>query len=342
MQKEKLIILSAGGTGGHVFPAITVAKELQARGYKVMFATDTRCKKYFKNKDCIVQNINCKTKIKMYISVMLHTLTAVLYLIKHRPLCVVGFGGYPSVPFVMAAQILGIKTIIHEQNATVGKANKLLKFLCKKMLLSFDIKDNLGTVVGMPTRYEDMYNNFQYSATRPFSILVLGGSQGSAILSDAAVKAITQLKADVFVCHQARENDVAFVQEQYRKAGIKCVVSNFFEDMSEIYKSTTIAIARSGSSTVCELIGFGVPAIFVPYEASINGDQIKNAQYVERSGGCFIVREDQIQNLGSIIQNLEQDREKLINMSNNLKTLRRQGVINKIADEIENVINSIH
>lgn len=226
--KKKTIIIAAGGTGGHVFPAVSVANELSSK-FNIQFVSDRRGAKYLElyTDTAIVQNINTENRIKLYISVAINTLKSLFFLIKNRPLCVVGFGGYPSIPFVLAAQFLGIITVIHEQNAVIGLANKLLSKMADKTLLSFK-------EYGNPTRFEALYDNFKYtpSQTPDFKILVLGGSQGSQIVTENVSKCLCKISKEIrnnlFVYHQVRSEDMDFVQKRYKEYGISSIVQTFF------------------------------------------------------------------------------------------------------------------
>ena len=332
------IILAAGGTGGHIFPAVSVAKCLTNKGHDIVFATDQRGRKYIKTGKFIIQKMITSNRLLLYVSLCFNILVAVVYLLKNRPSCVVGFGGYPSVPFVFAAQILKIPTIIHEQNANLGKANRLLKKLCKKVLLSCDINCKKAVLVGNPTRFEKEYIDHTYSVKDPFCIFVFGGSQGSKIVSQAALDAILSLhRDDICVYHQAHKDDIATIKEQYKKHNIKCDVRTFFDDINNVYTSCNLVISRSGASTIFELIGFCIPSILIPYEKSINGDQLCNAQYLQQKQGCIIVRENELKNLSDIVQKLLQNKESLLQMSKSLQQLKISNIANRIA--IENSSN---
>ena len=137
--KVKKIIIAAGGTGGHVFPALCLARELKNNGHNVMFATDKRGLKYLSEfrTNAIIQKINTSSRLKLYFSLVINILFCLFRIMRIKPDLVIGFGGYPSVPFVFAAQILKVKTVIHEQNAIIGKANKLLSKMADLVVTSF-------------------------------------------------------------------------------------------------------------------------------------------------------------------------------------------------------------
>ncbi len=343
MSKTKRIILCAGGTGGHVFPAISIAKKLSSMGYDVCFSTDRRGVKYLGDysKNSIVYNTITSSRILLYISLILNIMRGIFYLLFHeRPLFIMGFGGYPSIPLVFAGQILGIKTIIHEQNANLGKANRLLSKFAREVITSFySISSNKKYInIGNPTRYDGIYNNIMYNHTK--KILIIGGSQGASIMSDIIADSICHLeddlKREIFVYHQSRESDIENVMKKYDKSGIKYDVKSFFNNMDEIYQDVSIVISRSGSSSIFEIIGFKRPSILIPYSKSINGDQKFNAKFMEDRGYSIVFDENNInvKELSRSISNLFQNSDKLFEISNKMKSVCKGNTTDRIVEEI--------
>jgi UDP-N-acetylglucosamine--N-acetylmuramyl-(pentapeptide) pyrophosphoryl-undecaprenol N-acetylglucosamine transferase len=341
-----MIIIAAGGTGGHVFPAICVAKQITEKN--VIFATDERGIEYLGNykKSAIVQKIKTNNgRFSLYMSLLKNTVKAVLYLARNRPECIIGFGGYPSVPFILAGQFLAIRTIIHEQNAIVGKANKFLSVMAKKILLSFDIANypvcyrHKTVVTGNPTRFDYMYTKYNYSpSSKSFKILVLGGSQGSKIITEKIIECIPYFPNDVFIYHQVRSGEnFDFLSKIYEKYGIQNKIQGFFDEIADIYQNVNLVISRSGASTVFELIGFKVPSILVPYAMSINGDQKANAKILVEAGGAIICNENEII-MYEKIMDLYNNREKLTTMSKSLQKLYKNTNPSKI---IKSFINEL-
>lgn len=332
------IIVVAGGTAGHVYPALSISDELLNR-FDILFVTDKRGEKYIGKyrEKAIIQNINTKNRFCLYISIALNTLKSLCFLIKNRPHCVVGFGGYPSIPFVLAAQLLRIKTIIHEQNAVIGLANKLLSKMATKTLFSFE-------KYGNPTRFEDIYDDFNYSPSpKPrFRILVLGGSQGSKIITKNVSESLCALpekiRHNVFVYHQSRPEDIDFVKKMYAKGQISHEIRSFFNDMGKIYQNVDLVISRSGASTIFEIIGFKVPALLIPFENSINGDQAANAKILEKIGAAKVFSERNLEKLTETIQELYDNRDILVGMSRAAQALYRSKITKMIAETISSCV----
>ena len=342
---KKNIIIAAGGTGGHVFPAICVANELQNQGFCVRFATDLRGTKYLGNfKDnAIIQNINTSSRLKLYISLSVNILKSLIYLLKKRPSMVIGFGGYPSVPFVFASQIIKIKTVIHEQNAVIGKANKLLSKMANIIITSFKNVKNLKNTekvfyVGNPTRYEKIYKNVKTPDNKIFNILIFGGSQGASIFSDEIADSICEVskKHKVKIFQQGRVSDLEKIKQKYDEAKIENIVSDFFENIDDIYQKSDLIISRSGASSLFEIIGFKKPSILIPYKKSINGDQEENAKFLKDSEAAIIIDETKIsvEEVSNIIDNLIVNPNELIKISQNIKKLKIENVTKKFIDLI--------
>jgi UDP-N-acetylglucosamine--N-acetylmuramyl-(pentapeptide) pyrophosphoryl-undecaprenol N-acetylglucosamine transferase len=337
--QRSFIAITAGGTGGHVFPATSVAERLFEK-YDILFATDKRGRKYLKKLQgrIIVQSIYTKNRPTLYISLIINLLKSLSFLLMNRPVCVIGFGGYPSVPFVLAAQILGIKTIIHEQNTVMGKANKLLSKFADKVILSFGWE---GTVIGTPTRFEHLYDNSCYRPSLPpkFTLLILGGSQGSHALTQKVTDCLCSIpriiRDHMFVYHQARVEDIDHVTRTYQKYDIQSQIQPFFDNLEEIYTKIDLVLARSGASTVFEVIGFKLPSIFIPFNGSINNDQSANANYMQKNGASIVFHEDcPIDILAQKITELYMDRKVLQDMSDNASKLYVDHITKRVVEAI--------
>ncbi|MDB5478385.1 MAG: UDP-N-acetylglucosamine--N-acetylmuramyl-(pentapeptide) pyrophosphoryl-undecaprenol, partial [Alphaproteobacteria bacterium] len=222
---------------------------------------------------------------------------------EYGPVCVVGFGGYPSFPTVKAAQWLKITTILHEQNAVFGRANRRLSKLAKRIAVSFKETKSIPledkkkvSVTGNPIRklFLDAATPFQAPAPgQNVHILAFAGSQGSTLFSDVLPEAIRNLpealRKHITICQQARAEDVARVSQVYGELGVKAKVQPFFIDMLEQYKRAHLVISRAGASTITEIMVMGRPALFVPLAASLDGDQAQNAhQLVSHQAGWML------------------------------------------------------
>lgn len=347
----KKIIFSAGGTGGHVFPAVCVADVLISLGYRVRFATDQRGIKYCHEygNDAFVLSINTSNRLLLGVSLIFNILKTIIIFVRNRPDCVIGFGGYASVPSVLAAQILGIKTIIHEQNAVLGKANVVLARFCKKIITSFASTKNLKyskkvVHIGNPTRFEKEYRQIKTVDKEQHDkliILIFGGSQGAKIFAKEVVEAICLLSQHhkIFVFHQAREDDIETIENRYKICGVEYIVSEFFDNIGELYRKSHFVISRAGASSIFEIIGFRKPAILIPYAKSINGDQIENAIFLQKQNAAIVVEEVNlsVECLFNILKKFTENRDMLNSMQRILDDLFVDNVSETIAKEIENV-----
>ncbi|MDR1289116.1 MAG: undecaprenyldiphospho-muramoylpentapeptide beta-N-acetylglucosaminyltransferase [Holosporales bacterium] len=345
------IAIVAGGTGGHVFPALCVAEHLILEGNDVIFVTDLRGNRYlesFRGGKKIVQNIDTSTRIRLYGSLFLYTIRSIISMLLSRVDCVVGFGGYPSIPFVLAAQILRIKTIIHEQNATLGKANRVLSVVARKVLTSFPDTKNLNKAsdkknitTGNPTRFDKEIcktSSREKKYSDVFTILIIGGSQGARIFSGSVADTICDIseKYKLRVIAQCRPDDVKILEEKYEAAGIEHKISPFFEDIGELYDEADLVISRAGASSIFEIIHFQKPAILIPFPYSINGDQMANAQFLGDRGAAIVIEEDYIdrQNLAKHLEHIINDPAVRGKMSQKLGLLRTPEPTKKIAEII--------
>lgn len=305
------VLLAAGGTGGHVFPALALADTLHARGVNVLFATDTRGVKYVKDRPWLNVNvIRAGTIRKQPVALIRDMFNVVVGLLQsfdiirsHDPDVVVGFGGYPCFPPVCAAQILSIPTLLHEQNAVIGKANASLAKLCTKLALSFpdftglsDKQQARTIVTGNPVRPEiAALSALPYIPRDPFNILVVGGSQGAQVFGTVIPAALRMmpaaLRSRLFLRQQVRADDIEAVRKTYAELGINCEIAPFFTDMVGAWRDAHLFIGRSGASTVAEATAAGKPAIYVPYPHHKDMQQLKNAQTVTRAGGAWVMEE---------------------------------------------------
>lgn len=307
------VVLAAGGTGGHIFPAIAVAEELLARGYDVSLVTDRRGQGFGNALPQVaVHRIRASGigkgivgKASSAASIALGTMQARRLLAKLKPVCVVGFGGYPSVPTMLAATSRGIATMIHEQNAVLGRANRLVAPRVSAIATSFAetkfVRDEDRAKIvltGNPVRAAfSAVRDQDYPPIGPngegVKVLVLGGSQGARILSDVVPAAFAEmpqtLRRRFAVTQQCRPEDMDRVAAAYEAAGMKPVLAPFFDDVPDRMAAAHIVIARAGASTVAELAETGRPAILVPYPHAMDDHQTANAGAMEAEGGAWLI-----------------------------------------------------
>ena len=310
-----LILLSAGGTGGHMYPAAALSRDLISRGYQVQLVTDVRGSK-FKHifGDIPVHVINAGTlgagiigKVQGMTRMGIGIMQSYGLLKKLKPALVVGFGGYPSVPAVYAAQQKNIPTIIHEQNAILGRANVFLAARANRIALSIPHVEGLGdaeaaraVITGNPVREE-----IAALCTKPYPILqpdgplrlfVMGGSLGAHVFAEVVPKTLARLspayRSRLDVCQQCRAEDLEDVKTAYGKAGITARLETFFNDVPEILSHCHLVICRSGASTVAEIAAAGRPAIFVPAPYHADQQQKINADAIADAGGAWVMTQN--------------------------------------------------
>jgi len=307
---ERPIVLAAGGTGGHMFPAEALAAELMARGRRVALVTDRRGHAFGDRLAGIEVhrihagrfNGNAVVKALGLAELALGIVEAKRLLRRLDPVAVVGFGGYPSVPTVYAATRRGLPTILHEQNAILGRANRLLAARVRGIAASF-IETPLALArarvehTGNPVRPAICaLRGTPYRAPtgdEPFEILVLGGSQGARIFSDvvpAALQLLPEaLRRRLRVTQQARQEDLARARDGYRAAGAEAELAPFFHDVPARLARAHLVVARSGASTCAELTVVGRPAILVPYPFAADDHQTANARALERGAAAWVM-----------------------------------------------------
>jgi UDP-N-acetylglucosamine--N-acetylmuramyl-(pentapeptide) pyrophosphoryl-undecaprenol N-acetylglucosamine transferase len=310
-----LVVIAAGGTGGHMFPAQAFADEMRARGWATALVTDERGEKYAKafpadwRKEVDAATFGSKSPVKIIASILKlrsGTQEARRMFRETSPALVAGFGGYPSYPSLAAARSLGVPMLIHEQNAVLGRVNRLFATSARYVACGFDRLDRLPPaaaaakrVVGNPVRsairnVRDLAYP-ELSETGPVRLLVTGGSQGARLFGDVIPKAIEglpeALRMRLDVMQQAREEQLADVRGVYARAGVKALVEPFFHDMHDKLAAAHLVIARAGASTVTELAIAGRPAILVPLAIAMDDHQTANAEHMVGAGAADIVDE---------------------------------------------------
>jgi UDP-N-acetylglucosamine--N-acetylmuramyl-(pentapeptide) pyrophosphoryl-undecaprenol N-acetylglucosamine transferase len=312
-ESTPFVILAAGGTGGHIFPAEALARELLGRGYKVALMTDQRGTKFSEDLLIPVYRTRARSlgdgifgKIRSVIEMGIGVLQARSRLAKLRPNVVVGFGGYPSVPTLYAAAQLNIPIVLHEQNAVLGRANRALMGKARVIATSFPqvtgLKNSAQTrlvYTGNPVRPTFMaLRGTPYPALSddgPMKILVLGGSLGARVFSHVVPQALAlmpeHLRRRIIISQQCRKDDVESARSAFAAAGVDAELSSFFRDVPERMADAHLVICRSGGSTVSELTVIGRPSVLVPYPHGHAGEQTANAEAVADAGGAWLIPE---------------------------------------------------
>ncbi len=307
------ILVMAGGTGGHVFPALAVARELQAnsreviwlgthRGFESRIVPQTGIDMEWIS----VQGLRRKGVLAMIVApfqVGWALLQSLAVIIRRRPAAVLGMGGFVSGPGGLAAWLTRRPLVIHEQNATAGLTNRLLARLARVVLQAFPGSFNCrvtAETVGNPVRADiaAVPPPAQRYAERsgPVHLLVLGGSQGALALNQAVPAALALLgpAEQPLVRHQCGERTLHAAQKAYAAQKLQADLMPFLEDMAAAYAWADLVVCRAGALTVAELCAAGVPALFVPYPAAVDDHQTANAQAMAQAGAAMIIQESEL------------------------------------------------
>lgn len=347
----KRLLVMAGGTGGHVFPAIAVANVLQQQGWQVEWlGTKDRMEAQLVPKHGIaihfIEISGLRGKgIKALLTAPFKILRAILQARKviknYQPDAVLGMGGYVSGPGGVAAKLAGVPIILHEQNAVAGLTNKWLAKIATRVLQAFPTAFADAEVVGNPVR-ADLFalpTPQQRFSQREgaLRILVVGGSQGARVLNLLMPKVAAQLTKDVVIRHQAGKGNSEAIKALYPQ-NIKVNVSDFIDDMAAAYAWADVVICRSGALTVCEIAAAGVPAIFVPFQHK-DQQQYLNARYLADAGAAEIIQQAELtpERVVEFLQKWE--RPTLLAMAEKAQSKAAPTAAQRVAETIISVTN---
>ena len=357
MAGKGTILLSAGGTGGHLFPAEALAHELIARGWDVHLATDDRAERFaerFPGSTHIIRSATIGSKNPIALARAFWALwqgfrQSSALIERIRPAAVVGFGGYPTLPPVFAATRRDVPTLIHEQNAVMGRANRALASRVRSIAGGFlqASGSHAGKIVetGNPVRpavLDAAAGPYEApTAGGPFRVLVFGGSQGAQFFSEAIPAAIALLdpsrRACLAVTQQARKEDENEVRATYRRLGVPADVSPFFTDMARRIADAHLVVSRSGASTVSEIAAIGRPAVLVPYPHALDHDQAANAAALQAAGGAQVHAQETLtaERIASLLSEFMDAPAQLAAMANAARSAGRPNATRLLADLAE-------
>ena len=358
---ERVAVVAAGGTGGHMFPAQALAEALSARGWRIVLATDERGALYADKFPADIRiSLSAATAkpgdpigmLKAGLAVFRGTLQARRVFKQMDPAVVVGFGGYPSLPALLAA--LGQKrpTVIHEQNAVFGRVNRFLADRVKEVACAFPTLEKASpkvkaraVVVGNPVRPEiRALADHPYAPpgeSGPIRILVTGGSQGARLLSELTPEAILRLPEDIRarleVQQQTRKESMDLARRIYADALVKAEVAPFFRDMAGRLRDAHLVIGRAGASTVCELAVAGKPSLLVPLKIAADDHQTFNARLLADVDAAAVASEDEltVDSMAGALKALLKDDAWLENMAKGARSVARPDAAEKLADLVE-------
>ncbi|UWM73919.1 undecaprenyldiphospho-muramoylpentapeptide beta-N-acetylglucosaminyltransferase [Rhizobium sp. WSM4643] len=354
-----IVLLAAGGTGGHVFPAEALAFKLKERGYSVHLVTDSRAERYagkFPAEEIhVVPSATIGSKNPVAVARSLWTLWSGMRAAKKliqrlRPIIVVGFGGYPTVPPLLAATRLGVPSMIHEQNAVMGRANKALATRVQAIAGGFLPEGGAASpdktvTTGNPVRPAIIAAaEVPYTPSHPgeaFNLVVFGGSQGAQYFSKALPTAISlldeALRVRLRITQQVRPEDMEMVSGCVAKLEMGADIAPFFTDMAERLARAHLVICRSGASTVSEISVIGRPAVLVPYPHALDHDQAANAAALAATGGAKVIAQSELspEKIAAILTAVMNDPEKLLHMAAAAKRAGKPDAANLLADMVE-------
>src|ERR1700712_4597854 len=363
MDNAPLILLAAGGTGGHLFPAEALGVELIRRGLRVRLATDARALRYSglftpENIDVVPsETVRGRDPVSLARTAFMlgyGTLVAVNLVRRLKPSAVVGFGGYPTVPPLMAAKLLGVSSVIHDANAVLGRANRFLSGRVNAIATSLpgvlDRDPSLAgktTTVGTPMRPAVLTAAAvpfpSPEPNGPLRLLVVGGSQGARVMSDIVPPAVERLEPALgrrpVLTQQVRDEDMARVRAVYDRLKINAELAPFFADLPARLASSHLVVSRSGAGTVAELAAIGRPSILVPLPGAIDQDQFANAGVLSQAGGALRIAQSDFtpDRLAAEISALAAEPARLTAMATKARNVGRLDAADRLADLVTKV-----
>ncbi len=355
-----LILLAAGGTGGHLFPAEAVASTLLQQGQQPVLLTDHRGAAFLPESPPFAVEILYTPpphrmrgiyKLALPFAWIRSVLQAVRLLRRLQPAVVAGFGGYPSVPALLAARLLHIPSVIHEQNAIMGRSNRKLARFARHIALTCDPTGAIPaktrahcSIIGNPVRAGfTAFTPRQYIAPQPdqpVALLITGGSQGASIFASVIPDAIAllpeSLQKRLHITQQARADQVKDLQARYKTMGVLADVASFYNDMPARLATSHLMIGRSGASTLAELQVYGKPSILIPYVHAMDDHQTANARILADAGAAMLLPQPSLtaKQLADTLQSLLEDTDKLTALADASRKLARPEAAQALAQLI--------
>lgn len=358
---SKRVIITSGGTGGHIIPARCLAQELINHGDEVIFLGDVKYRSYIRAEDKFESKIISSAQIvrspialaKSLVKIAFGTLKVLTILCCFRPQYVVAFGGYTTFPTLIATILtrpfFNIKIVLHEQNYHLGKVHRIFAKYAHKIALSFAETSGIEQFLqektiftGNPVRPEILKlneSNYQLPDEN-LNVLVLGGSGGAEIFSKVLPEAFLKLRQNsdvkMNIFQQCRKELVASTAQSYSNSQINITINHFFENMAELIAKSHLVIARAGSSSIFEFTAAKKPMILVPFAKSANDHQQKNAEFLSKNGAAILIKENEFtaEKICDTISELLSNKEKLKTLSNNSAQLAAVNACKNLAQII--------
>lgn len=355
------IIITGGGTLGHIYPGLAIADKLREKS-EILFIGTTKGKELeviqkegFQFKGIDVQSWDVG-KIKFIINIIKTFFSGIKYLKEFKPDIVIGMGGYASVPIVLGAVLLRIKTLIHEQNLMPGKANRFLAKLVDKIAVSFaQSKQYLPlkkiVVTGNPIRTQFGQINKQEALAKlnlapdKFTLLIFGGSKGAHRINEVMKETINFLPQNkIQIIWATGEQDYQLIKEFTLKTKLKTVVEKFFYDLPVAYQASDLVVCRAGATTLAEIMTCNLPAILIPYPYATDNHQEHNAKLLVEKGAAMMIKESELstQKLTKTIIELIENKDKLNTMMKNYQSLRITAASQQVIDVIYSLVERVN
>jgi len=355
----KTIAILASGTGGHIYPALSIAKKYISLGYKILWiGTKNGLEdKIVLEPNIIIEKINSqgmrgKSLIKKIISLISLTqsiIQSIIILKKYKPNMIVGFGGFVSVAPSFAGYMMSIPIILHEQNAVVGTANKINYFFAKRIYETFPLSFNKNSkkiiYTGNPvresfsklTKPEKKYKNNKAS----INIMVMGGSQGSMFLNKTMPFALSHFyNKNISIKHITGQKDCKTVIDKYSSYQLNADVISYSDDIGSLYEWSDLVVCRAGSTSIAELSTIGRASLLVPFPYATDNHQVLNANYLATNSSAIMLEEsdDFVENFVSIINILLNDTKKIYSLAKNIQNIFPKDTTDKIVNDSINYI----
>ncbi len=353
MSEIQTVIIAAGGTGGHVFPALAVASELKSRDVKVVWVGTERGMEAelvpahgFDLRTLRVVALRGKGITARLVSVfrLFGSIVGSLRLIRReKPMAVLGMGGYVAGPVCVAARLCNRHTVMHEQNAVAGMTNRIVKKFASAVLEAVPgtFKPAVGAIhTGNPVRQDILLLGTPVERMQqrsgPIRLLVVGGSQGARALNDVMPQALALLQHAVQVRHQAGKSNADATALAYGETNVNAQVTEFIDDMADAYAWADLVICRAGAMTVAEIAAVGVASLLVPYPYAVDDHQTANGRFLVQAEAAVMVQESELtaQLLAQQLNSLCANREQLLYMAGNARQLGKRNATDLVVREI--------
>ncbi len=358
---NKKILIATGGTGGHIFPSLSLANFLKKK-YKIEIVTDKRGQRYLNNnyEKINIKVIDSGTIFKKnffeaflsFVKIIFSFFYSVFLIIRARPRLVIGMGGYSSFPVCIAAYCLRVPILIYENNLVIGRTNKFLLPIVKKILVS------TNNIQGIKPKYtskiflsgflirDNILNlkkkTIQDSDKQILSILIMGGSQSAKIFGEILPNIMAQCLENGFkirIYQQCLNEQMDQLKQVYEKFKFEFELFSFSDSLTKYYEKVDLAITRSGASSLAELVNLRIPFVAIPLPSSADNHQFENANYFRDQGFCFLLEEKFVSDkLFEILKDLKKDSKKLLLMKEKMKNHSDKNVTTKINNLIENIL----